>query len=121
MRLRFGEFELDGEARELRRAGRHIEIRPKVLELLEALVRVRPRAVARTELSDRLWPGTAVAYTSLPGVVAELRQALGDDPAKPRFVRTVRGFGYAFVADPSKPVRSRSGRGPSLRAHVVRA
>jgi len=99
MRLRFGEFELDEEARELRRVGRPVEIRRKVLELLEALVRVRPRAMARAELSDRLWPGTAVAYTSLPGVVAELRRALGDNPLKPRFVRTVRGFGYAFVAD----------------------
>jgi len=99
MRLRFGEFELDEEARELRRVGRPVEIRRKVLELLEALVRVRPRAMARAELSDCLWPGTAVAYTSLPGVVAELRRALGDNPLKPRFVRTVRGFGYAFVAE----------------------
>ncbi len=99
MRLCFSEFELDEGARELRRLGRRIEIRLKVLELLEALARARPRAVARAELSDRLWPGTAVAYTSLPGVVAELRRALGDDPIKPRFVRTVRGFGYAFIAD----------------------
>ena len=114
MRLRFGEFELDEEARELRRVGRRIEVRPKVLELLEALVRVRPRAMARVELSDRLWPGTAVAYTSLPGVVAELRQALGDDPQKPRFVRTVRGFGYAFVAD-AVPTASE----PARRASVL--
>jgi len=99
VRLRFGEFELDEEARELRRQSRRVEVRAKVLELLEALVRARPRALARTELSDRLWPGTAVAYTSLPGVVAELRKALGDDPRRPRYVRTLRGFGYAFVAD----------------------
>jgi len=99
MRVRFGEFELDEEARELRHLGRRVEVRAKVLELLEALVRERPRALARTELSDRIWPGTAVAYTSLPGVVAELRQALGDDPRRPRYLRTVRGFGYAFVAD----------------------
>jgi DNA-binding winged helix-turn-helix (wHTH) protein len=100
MRVRFGEFELDEETRELRRGGRRIEIRPKVLQLVEALVQVRPHAVSRAALSDRLWPGTAVAYTSLPGVVAELRRALGDDPAKPRFVRTIRGFGYAFIANP---------------------
>jgi DNA-binding winged helix-turn-helix (wHTH) protein len=99
MRLRFGEFELDEEAHELRRGGRRVEIRPKVLALLEALVHARPRAMARAELSDRLWPATAVAYTSLPGVAAELRQALADNPAKPRFVRTVRGFGYCFIAD----------------------
>jgi len=114
MRLRFGEFELDEEARELRRVGRRIEVRRKVLELLEALVRARPRAVARAELSDCLWPGTAVAYTSLPGVVAELREALGDDPRSPRFVRTVRGFGYAFVAE-AVPTASE----PARRASVL--
>ena len=108
MRLHFGAFELDEEARELRRVGCRVEVRPKVLELLEVLVRVRPRAVPRAELSDRLWPGTAVAYTSLPGVVAELRRALGDDPGKPRFVRTVRGFGYAFVADAVETSRERT-------------
>lgn len=41
-------------------------------------------------------PGTRVSESSLPGLVADLRVALGDDLAEPKFLRTVRGYGYAF-------------------------
>jgi hypothetical protein len=60
------------------------------------LLEQRPRAVSRAELHDRLWPKSFVAETSLRRVIAEIRAALGDDERRPRFIRTVRGFGYAF-------------------------
>jgi DNA-binding winged helix-turn-helix (wHTH) protein len=96
VRVRFGEFVFDGDARELIRAGERIELSPKAFQLLESLLSVRPRALTRVELNDRLWPDTAVGYTSLPSVATELRKALGDDTHEPRFLRTVHGFGYAF-------------------------
>ena len=99
MRTRFGEYVFDGAARELSRAGRRLELSPKGLHLLSALLAERPRALSRAELNDRLWPGTATGYTSLAGVVAELRKALDDDRSEARFVRTVHGFGYAFCGD----------------------
>ena len=52
--------------------------------------------MSRAELQDRLWPKTFVAETSLRRVIAEIRAALDDDERRPRFIRTVRGFGYAF-------------------------
>ena len=55
-----------------------------------------PRPCAARSLQDRLWPKTFVADTSLRRVIAEIRAALGDDERQPRFIRTVRGFGYAF-------------------------
>ena len=96
MRVRFGEFVFDGEARELARGGRHLELSPKALQLLGALLAVRPRALTRAALTDSLWPGTAMGYTSLPSIVTELRRALGDNVREPLFLRTVHGFGYAF-------------------------
>ena len=99
VRVRFGEFVFDGAARELRQDGRRVELSPKGLQLLEALLAERPRALSRAELNDRLWPGTAMGYTSLAGVVAELRKALDDHRSEPRFLRTVHRFGYAFCGE----------------------
>ena len=50
------------------------------------------------ELQDRLWPGTFVVEKNLTNLMSEIREALGDDPAHPRFIRTVHRFGYAFRA-----------------------
>lgn len=115
MRVRFGEFVLDGAARELSRGGRRVELSPKAFQLLEALLAERPRALSRAELNDRLWPGTAVGYTSLAGVVAELRRALDDDRHEPRFLRTVHRFGYAFCGEASgEPPGTRASYGCAL-------
>ena len=99
MSLRFGEFTFDPGARELVRAGRRVELSPKAMDLLLALLEAHPRALSRAEIHDRLWPGTFVSEASLRQVVMELRRVLGDDPRDPRYVRTVRRFGYAFSAE----------------------
>ena len=59
----------------------------------------RPEAVAKTEILERLWPGTFVADASLHNLVTEVRAALGDSPRAPRYIRTVPRYGYAFQAD----------------------
>jgi DNA-binding winged helix-turn-helix (wHTH) protein len=102
LRIRFDEFVFDGEARELARAGHRLDLSPKAFRLLEALLATRPRALTRAELTDRLWPDTAMGYTSLSSVATELRKALGDDLREPLFLRTVHGFGYAFCGEASE-------------------
>ena len=99
MRLSFGEFVLDTARREVSRAGARVHLEPKALELLELLVGRRPEAVAKTEIQQRLWPGTFVSESSLTGLVAQVRKALADDRRQERFVRTVHGFGYAFTGE----------------------
>lgn len=94
--VRFGEFVFDSASRELRGRGGSCHLSPKAFECLGALLERRPEAVRRAQLQDRLWPKTFVADTSLRRVIAEIRAALGDDERRPRFIRTVRGFGYAF-------------------------
>jgi DNA-binding winged helix-turn-helix (wHTH) protein len=101
---RFGDFTLDLDTRELRRGTTVIKLSPKALYLLEILVRNRPKALSKAVLLESLWPDSFVVEKNLVNLVAEIRDALGDDPADPRFVRTVHRFGYAFTqpaADPS--------------------
>lgn len=99
MRLSFAECELDTETRQLRRAGEAVHLTLKAYELLLALVEHRPRALSKRELRAQLWPDTHVLEANLPNVVAEAREAMGDDARQPRFIRTVHGFGYAFCGE----------------------
>ena len=92
----FGDFVLDLDARELRRGAGAIVLSPKAYQPLQILVSVRPKALSKLDLQERLWPDTFVVEKNLVNLVAEIRAALGDDATHPRFVRTVHRFGYAF-------------------------
>ena len=96
MKVRFGGFLLDTDSRQLFRDGSEVHLQPKTFELLELLMRTRPKALSKQHIRGQLWPDTVVGEASLTVAVAELRAALGDDAKEPRFVRTVYGFGYAF-------------------------
>jgi DNA-binding winged helix-turn-helix (wHTH) protein len=96
MILRFGEFALDPGTRQLRRGEEERHLGPKAFELLGLLLRHRPNVVTKEAIHDRLWPGTFVSGSTLATVVGEIRAALDEDPASPRFLRTVHGVGYAF-------------------------
>jgi DNA-binding winged helix-turn-helix (wHTH) protein len=99
--ISFGDFVLDSSRRELRRGALPARISPKALQLLELLVAERSRAVSRDEIHARLWQGVSVSGASVARLVNEVRAALGDDARRPRYVRTVHGFGYAFVDPPA--------------------
>jgi DNA-binding winged helix-turn-helix (wHTH) protein len=98
VRYAFGECILDSDTRQLTRGGRVRHLGPKAYELLQVLITARPRVIGKVEIFDRVWPGTSVTESSLSTVMAELREALGDTVRIARYVRTVYGFGYAFVA-----------------------
>jgi DNA-binding winged helix-turn-helix (wHTH) protein len=111
----FGEFVLDGERRQLRRAGEEVRLVPKAFELLALLVNERPRAVSKERIRDRLWPKTFVSEATLTSLVVDLRAALGDEAKRPRYVRTVHRFGYAFCGEASDaPPAPRQARGVRL-------
>jgi DNA-binding winged helix-turn-helix (wHTH) protein len=98
---RFGDFTLDGATRQLLVRDQDVHLAPKAFDLLHLLLANRSRAVSKSELQQQLWPTTFVEEANLAGLVAEIRRALGDPAARPRFVRTVYGFGYRFVGDVS--------------------
>src|SRR5262245_44006549 len=99
MRVRFGSFVLDSDTRELLSGGAPRPLSTKALQLLLLLVEQRPRALSKTELYQHLWPTSFVVDANLVNLMAEVREALGDHPREPRFIRTVHRFGYAFCAD----------------------
>ena len=112
MNARFGPFVLDSGRRELNRDGDQIHLTPKAFDLLGLLVDEAPRVVRKTELHERLWPGTFVSDATLVGLVKELRRALNDREASAPIIRTAHGVGYAFAAQidramPRGPTKSR--------------
>lgn len=99
MRVRFGEFTLDADLRQLHGRSGEIHLSPKAFDLLRTLVENRSRIMSKDELQRRLWPDTFVVDTNLASLIAEIREALEDDAKEPRFVRTAHRVGYGFCAD----------------------
>ncbi len=95
MRLGFEDCVFDGDTREVFRGGVAVHLPAKTFRLLES----RPRAIPKEKLMETLWPGVFVAEGNLARLVAELREAIGDDAHEPRFIRTIHRFGYAFAGE----------------------
>src|SRR4030095_9342693 len=100
-RLSFGPFTLDFDTRELLRDSdrRRVHLSPKAYELLSVLIERRPKAIAKADLHEQLWPSTFVSEATRAGLVKELRGALEERGRDARFIRTVHGFGYAFSGE----------------------
>jgi Tol biopolymer transport system component/DNA-binding winged helix-turn-helix (wHTH) protein len=114
MAWRFGDFTLDEERRQLVRAGMPLALEPKAYELLSLLVARRPRALSKDQIHEVVWAGTFVSESALAGLIADLRSVLGDDARRPRFIRTVHGFGYAFCGEAREDERRETAAaGPS--------
>jgi DNA-binding winged helix-turn-helix (wHTH) protein len=97
--VEFGEFAADFGSRQLWRGPEAVTVGPKAFDLLELLLRSRPRAKSKSQIRAALWPRTFVSESNLTSVVNELRNVLGDGAKRPRFIRTVYGFGYAFCGE----------------------
>ncbi|MGH9397597.1 MAG: winged helix-turn-helix domain-containing protein [Terriglobia bacterium] len=97
--FRFGIFELDLQARELRRRGVSVRLQEKPFQILELLLERAGEVVPRKDLRQKLWPDTFVGFDrSLNTAVNSLRRALGDLPGNPRFLETRSRQGYRFIA-----------------------
>ena len=97
--LRFGLFELDLVARELRKSGIRIKLQDQPFQILAMLLERPGEIVTREDLQKRLWPeDTFVDFDlSLNSAVKKLRQALSDDSENPRFIETLYRRGYRFI------------------------
>lgn len=96
---RFGQFELDTEKLELRGDGGVIAMEPQVFALLAYLVENRERVVSKDEIVAKIWNGRVVSDSAVSSRIKSARQALGDDGASQRFIRTAHRVGFRFVAD----------------------
>src|SRR5215475_8653624 len=97
--LAFDAFRLDIARHRLWRGEREMPLRPKSWDVLCYLVSRPGLLVTKDALHREIWLGTAVSDDTLTKSIAELRQILGDDPRAPRFIQTVHGRGFRFVAE----------------------
>lgn len=98
--LRFGVFEANVPARELRKHGTQVRLRGQPFCILSMLLESPGEVVTRDEMRQKLWPAdTFVDFEhSLNSAIKKLRAALGDSPDNPRYIETIPRVGYRFVA-----------------------
>jgi len=104
----FGGFSLDAKLHRLsvRETREHIALTPRAVLLLLTLVCSKGRVVTKEELLDRVWAGSVVEEGNLSQTMFVLRKTLGDDPKHPKYIRTVPGSGYQFVAEVIEVVKA---------------
>src|SRR5271169_331803 len=104
--LRFGVFEVDPRAGELRKHGLRLKLPEQPLQILIVLLEKPGEIITRDELRSRLWQGdTFVDFDhGLNNAVMKLREVLGDSSENPRFVETIPRRGYRFIAPVAGPL-----------------
>ncbi len=124
--VRFGVYEVDFGAGELRRKGVRLRLQEQPLQILAMLLDQPGRVVTREELKRRLWAGTVVDFDhGINSAIKKLRDALGDGSDVPRYIETLPRRGYRFIypvnghpvngRDPGGvPVASSAPDGPAL-------
>src|ERR1039457_6682082 len=97
--IRFGLFELDVRAAELRKGGTRIQLQDQPLQILLMLLARPGDVVLREEIRNKLWPGDTVVEfdAGINAAVKRLRDALRESAAKPRHIETLARRGYRVV------------------------
>ena len=96
MRYVFGDYTLDAERYELRRAGQLVPVEPRVFDLLASLVQHAGHTVLTEELLTQLYPHEFAPVERLTNAVAQARKVLHDTAQTQRYIQTVRRRGYRF-------------------------
>jgi DNA-binding winged helix-turn-helix (wHTH) protein len=94
----FGAFVFDPVNRVLCRDGVELPLPPRALGVLVLLLERSGNVITKQELLSAVWPDAFVSETSLAEAISVLRQTLGDDPQRPRYIQTLHRRGYRFVA-----------------------
>jgi len=117
-----GDCELDPISYELRRSGRVLKLERIPAEILLFLVGQRGKLVSREQIVDKIW-GKGVSFdtdNSINGAIRKIRHVLQDNPERPRFIQTVTGRGYRFIAAAAEPAAGPY-IDPPLRAAAIEA
>src|SRR5690242_14018490 len=99
--LRFGGgFEIDLRAQELRLSGQPLKLERVPMQLLLLLLEQKGQLVTRNQIVDRIWGKDVFVDTdnSINAAIRKIRVVLSDNPEQPRFVQTLTGRGYRFIA-----------------------
>jgi len=106
--IRFGRFDLSLGTGELRKDGIRLKLSGQAIEVLRLLAASPGKVVSREELQQKLWPGASFGDPEhgLNAAVNRLRETLGDSANEPKYIETVPGRGYRFIAGLDHPVAS---------------
>lgn len=115
--ISFDEFELDLHRRKLLREGEPVTLYDKAFALLAFLVERNGQVVTKDEILEAVWPGQFVEEANLSVQISALRKALGERRDAPRFLVTIPGKGYKFVAD----LTNRNGEGSTNGHETIQA
>jgi pimeloyl-ACP methyl ester carboxylesterase/DNA-binding winged helix-turn-helix (wHTH) protein len=99
LRYAFGDYVLDVDRVELRRAGLPIEVEPQVFDLLAFLIAQQERVVSQDEIFYAVWQGRIVSQSTLTSRINAARTAIGDSGSAQKLIRTIARKGYRFVAN----------------------
>jgi DNA-binding winged helix-turn-helix (wHTH) protein/TolB-like protein/Tfp pilus assembly protein PilF len=95
----FDAFRLDAGRHLLLRDGQSVNLAPRAFNMLLALIRRRGEVLGKDELMRELWPDSVVEENNLTVIISALRKALGENPQQHRYIVTIPGRGYSFVAE----------------------
>ncbi len=97
--MKLGDIAMDLDTRQVTRAGRTVELTLKEFDLLRLLMEEARRVLRREEIIDEVWdPNWWGPTKTLDVHISSLRKKLGDDPAAPRYIHTLRGVGFRFAS-----------------------
>jgi len=111
----FGTFRVDADSRILLRDAKPVPLMPKAFDLLLVLIQNRGRVLDRDRLMSEVWPNTHVENTNLNVNLSMLRKVLGEKPRDHRYIVTIPGKGYKFVAAVKVPENRRHWRASSAK------
>jgi DNA-binding winged helix-turn-helix (wHTH) protein len=94
--IRFGSFQIDPRTWLLTGDGREVDLSPRLVEILAFIVSRGGEIVTKEELLEKFWPEVNVSENTLTRAIADIRKAIGEDAASPRFLQTVSRRGYKF-------------------------
>ncbi len=108
VRFRFGPIDVDPASGELHKSGMRVRVPRKPFQILLALLERPGEVVTRETLREQLWSGdTYVEFEhALNAAINRLRSSLGDDAANPRYIETIPGRGYRFIAAVESPAET---------------
>ena len=95
----FSPFQLDPVKRLLLRDGEPVSLTPKALDILLVLIEASGEVIGKDAMMERVWPDSFVEEGNLAVNISTLRKVLGEQPGQNRYIATVPGRGYQFVAD----------------------
>src|SRR5437879_12705933 len=114
--VRFGAFELDFKASQLRKQGIKVKLQEQPFQILQVLLQRTGEIVTREELQQNIWPSdTFVDFDhGVYNAIKRLREALGDSSETPRYVETLPRRGYRFIGSAEVPTKTTASRIQSL-------